>query len=115
MSKGEFALIGFGIGLFLAIGVDPVGIVIEVLKEVLTNFYVMVGSGIILAGLFVLLIYRILNKAEPAITAFRVYSEGGRLGLVTFFLGLLAGFTIIKVPPVGVFLLVIAALLEIVS
>ncbi|MBO8183855.1 MAG: hypothetical protein H0Z28_13875 [Archaeoglobus sp.] len=110
VGKKSWFVVGFTIGFLLAIGVNPTGIVIEVLEKVLENFYIVFGVGATLIGLIVLL--KILNKAEPAITAFEAYSEGGGLGFVTFFLGLLAGFTIIKVPPIGVFLIVVAMILE---
>ena len=107
MGKKSWSVVGFTIGLVLAIGVDPASIVTEALEEVLKS---LLGAGIIIIILIALL--KILNKAEPAITAFEAYSEGGGLGFVTFFLGLLAGFTIIKVPPIGVFLIVVAMILE---
>ncbi|AHF80185.1 hypothetical protein [Thermococcus paralvinellae] len=112
MSKGKYAGAGFIIGLLLATGIDPIGAVIEAFKEILTSFYVMVGSGIILIGLLVLFIYEILNKAEPVITAVEAYNERGELGLVAFLLGLLAGLVITVASLPGALLLIVAALLE---
>ncbi len=115
MSKGKYAGAGFIIGFFLAIGVDPTGAVIEAFKEILTSFYVRVSSGIILIGLLVLFIYKLLNNAEPVITAVEAYNEKGELGFVAFLLGLLAGLVVPMAQVLGAVLLIFALLLENIS
>jgi hypothetical protein len=107
MSKGEYAGAGFIAGLLLAIGVDPVDMIIEILKDIFMSFYGIVSSVVILTGLLLLSIYEVLNQAEPVITAVEAYNEKGEFGLIAFFLGFMGGLTITIIPLAGVLFLIV--------